>query len=129
LARTPSILDAPPGAEPEQLGFHPLGQFAQIGGHRIVGRGGEDAEHDRAAAGRLRWKSRPAAPRDPLGIFATTAYNPGVANLRATVERWSRVFGSAPGGGIQDARGSGSTGHSDGRRSSTPPAASSRASG
>ncbi|MHC2310677.1 LPS export ABC transporter permease LptG [Bradyrhizobium elkanii] len=41
-----------------------------------------------------------------LGIFATTAYNPVSANLRELSKRMeAELFGSAPGGGIQDASG------------------------
>src|SRR5204863_194309 len=41
-----------------------------------------------------------------LGILATTAYNPISANLRELSKRMeAELFGSAPGGGIQDASG------------------------
>ena len=41
-----------------------------------------------------------------LGIVATTAYNPMSANLRELSKRMeAELFGSAPGGGIQDAAG------------------------
>jgi lipopolysaccharide export system permease protein len=41
-----------------------------------------------------------------LGILATTAYNPMSANLREASKRMeAELFGSAPGGGIQDASG------------------------
>lgn len=41
-----------------------------------------------------------------LGIIATTAYNPMSANLRELSKRMeAELFGSAPGGGIQDAAG------------------------
>ncbi len=41
-----------------------------------------------------------------LGILATTAYNPMSAELRETSKKMeARLFGSAPGGGIQDASG------------------------
>ena len=41
-----------------------------------------------------------------LGIAATTAYNPMSANLRELSKRMeAELFGSAPGGGIQDASG------------------------
>ena len=41
-----------------------------------------------------------------LGILATTAYNPMSADLRETSKRMeAQLFGSAPGGGIQDASG------------------------
>ena len=41
-----------------------------------------------------------------LGILATTAYNPMSAELRETSKRMeARLFGSTPGGGIQDASG------------------------
>jgi lipopolysaccharide export system permease protein len=41
-----------------------------------------------------------------LGIMATTAYNPISANLRELSKRMeAELFGSAPGGGIQDASG------------------------
>jgi lipopolysaccharide export system permease protein len=41
-----------------------------------------------------------------LGILATTAYNPMSANLRELSKRMeAELFGSAPGGGIQDASG------------------------
>src|SRR6201991_1471412 len=41
-----------------------------------------------------------------LGIFATVAYNPMSANLRELSKRMeAELFGSAPGGGIQDASG------------------------
>jgi lipopolysaccharide export system permease protein len=41
-----------------------------------------------------------------LGIFATAAYNPMSANLRELSKRMeAELFGSAPGGGIQDASG------------------------
>src|SRR3978361_2318712 len=41
-----------------------------------------------------------------LGIIATTAYNPVAANLRELSKRMeAELFGSAPGGGIQDAAG------------------------
>src|SRR6201747_3065754 len=41
-----------------------------------------------------------------LGIVATTAYNPISANLRELSKRMeAELFGSAPGGGIQDAAG------------------------
>src|SRR5471030_3199235 len=41
-----------------------------------------------------------------LGIVATTAYNPMSANLREISKRMeAQLFGSAPGGGIQDAAG------------------------
>ena len=41
-----------------------------------------------------------------LGIVATTAYNPMSANLRELSKRMeAELFGSAPGGGIQDASG------------------------
>src|SRR3981189_2747762 len=41
-----------------------------------------------------------------LGILATTAYNPMSANLRELSKRMeAELFGSAPGGGIQDAAG------------------------
>ncbi len=41
-----------------------------------------------------------------LGIVATTAYNPMSANLREVSKRMeAELFGSAPGGGIQDAAG------------------------
>ena len=41
-----------------------------------------------------------------LGILATVAYNPMSANLRETSKRMeAELFGSAPGGGIQDASG------------------------
>src|SRR3977135_1049190 len=41
-----------------------------------------------------------------LGIIATTAYNPMSANLRELSKRMeAELFGSAPGGGIQDASG------------------------
>jgi lipopolysaccharide export system permease protein len=41
-----------------------------------------------------------------LGIVATTAYNPMSANLREISKRMeAELFGSAPGGGIQDAAG------------------------
>ena len=41
-----------------------------------------------------------------LGILATTAYNPMSAELRETSTRMeAQLFGSAPGGGIQDASG------------------------
>src|SRR5712691_13422771 len=41
-----------------------------------------------------------------LGIAATTAYNPVSANLRELSKRMeAELFGSAPGGGIQDASG------------------------
>ena len=41
-----------------------------------------------------------------LGIVATTAYNPMSANLREVSKRMeAKLFGSAPGGGIQDAAG------------------------
>jgi lipopolysaccharide export system permease protein len=41
-----------------------------------------------------------------LGIFATTAYNPMSANLRELSKRMeAELFGSAPGGGVQDASG------------------------
>src|ERR1700722_17344629 len=41
-----------------------------------------------------------------LGIVATLAYNPISANLRETSKRMeAQLFGSAPGGGIQDAAG------------------------
>ncbi len=41
-----------------------------------------------------------------LGILATTAYNPMSANLREVSKRMeAELFGSAPGGGIQDASG------------------------
>ena len=41
-----------------------------------------------------------------LGIVATTAYNPVSANLRELSKRMeAELFGSAPGGGIQDASG------------------------
>ena len=42
------VLDAAAGRGAEQLRLHPLGEFAQVGGHRIVGGGRHDAEHDRA---------------------------------------------------------------------------------
>ncbi|MGY4418373.1 hypothetical protein ACVWY2_000798 [Bradyrhizobium sp. JR6.1] len=52
-----------------------------------------------------------------LGIFATTAYNPVSANLRELSKRMeAELFGSAPGGGIQDA--SGFLAQSDQRRRS-----------
>jgi lipopolysaccharide export system permease protein len=41
-----------------------------------------------------------------LGILATTAYNPMSANLRELSKRMeAELFGSAPGGGVQDASG------------------------
>ena len=41
-----------------------------------------------------------------LGVVATTAYNPMSANLRELSKRMeAELFGSAPGGGIQDAAG------------------------
>src|SRR6185436_6636916 len=41
-----------------------------------------------------------------LGILATVAYNPMSANLREQSKRMeAELFGSAPGGGIQDASG------------------------
>jgi lipopolysaccharide export system permease protein len=41
-----------------------------------------------------------------LGILATTAYNPMSADLRETSKKMeAQLFGSAPGGGIQDASG------------------------
>jgi lipopolysaccharide export system permease protein len=41
-----------------------------------------------------------------LGVLATTAYNPMSANLRELSKRMeAELFGSAPGGGIQDASG------------------------
>ena len=41
-----------------------------------------------------------------LGLLATTAYNPMSANLRELSKRMeAELFGSAPGGGIQDASG------------------------
>jgi lipopolysaccharide export system permease protein len=41
-----------------------------------------------------------------LGVMATVAYNPMSANLRETSKRMeAELFGSAPGGGIQDASG------------------------
>jgi lipopolysaccharide export system permease protein len=41
-----------------------------------------------------------------LGVLATTAYNPMSAELRETSKRMeAQLFGSAPGGGIQDASG------------------------
>jgi lipopolysaccharide export system permease protein len=41
-----------------------------------------------------------------LGVLATTAYNPMSANLRELSKRMeAELFGSAPGGGIQDAAG------------------------
>ena len=41
-----------------------------------------------------------------LGVLATTAYNPVSANLRELSKRMeAEMFGSAPGGGIQDAAG------------------------
>ncbi len=41
-----------------------------------------------------------------LGILATTAYNPMSANLREISKRMeAELFGSAPGGGVQDASG------------------------
>ena len=41
-----------------------------------------------------------------LGILATAAYNPISANLRELSKRMeAELFGSAPGGGIQDASG------------------------
>jgi lipopolysaccharide export system permease protein len=41
-----------------------------------------------------------------LGVFATTAYNPMSANLRELSKRMeAELFGSAPGGGVQDASG------------------------
>jgi lipopolysaccharide export system permease protein len=41
-----------------------------------------------------------------LGVVATVAYNPMSANLRETSKRMeAELFGSAPGGGIQDASG------------------------
>ena len=41
-----------------------------------------------------------------LGVLATTAYNPMSANLRELSKRMeAELFGSAPGGGIQDATG------------------------
>jgi lipopolysaccharide export system permease protein len=41
-----------------------------------------------------------------LGIFATIAYNPVSANLRELSKRMeAELFGSAPGGGVQDASG------------------------
>ena len=42
------VLDAAAGCGAEQLRLHPFGDFAQIGGHRIVGRRCQDPEHDRA---------------------------------------------------------------------------------
>src|SRR5215212_12265124 len=41
------ILDAAAGRRAEQFGLHPLGEFAQVRRHRIVGNGGHDAENDR----------------------------------------------------------------------------------
>ena len=41
-----------------------------------------------------------------LGVLATTAYNPMSANLREISKRMeAELFGSAPGGGVQDAAG------------------------
>src|SRR4029077_14407872 len=60
------------------------------------------------AAGVFAWQViAPALARSiPLRILAPTVYNPISANLRELSKRMeAELFGSAPGGGIQDASG------------------------
>src|SRR6201747_3300975 len=60
------------------------------------------------AAGVSAWQFIAPAPASAivLGVFATTVYNPMSPNLREISKRMeAELFGSAPGGGLQDAAG------------------------